>query len=566
MSGRLGETTSLRESLAQNLVAVNFLLLLVGLNVIGISILLIYESPLNLRPWGLFSSLPLLFHLGLGLVIFSFAISLTKIRPVSWLHYTQLVSIILILWGLPILIEKQARFVYSYTIGGWANLYHQGEGKLDPKTTTNYYNWPGVYLVAGSVLNLGVDLEILMLFTPLFFQLLLLPVLNKLFFELSNRNSLRALVSCFIFYMMNWLNQDYFSAQGLAFVLAIIGIWLLLDYPKEESFRTQRIVAIALIGIGIFLTHGLTSVFFLIAIVSQVSYTTLIPILRKFDYSRPSFLIYIFMILLGIILAAGILIAIARLWFGEILDIGISRIKYSNPLRSIEDTLELGFSEDEDRNFKSVLKIFFFILIGILALGGVFRSSASEIFSRNTSINKCFLLLAASILVFLSGLYFKEAIIRATLFSIAPLAYIIQHRWKRKLALPVVFIILFLSAQSHILLHYANEEFDYISKQQVEGVGFLYQDDYFPEGHVFVSFRSLDYFHGPQEFSRTRLSLYTLSKSYGENFAYCVLWLAAAKHLKSHDPTAYQNIMNILSERWNLIYQNGESSVYQSRF
>jgi hypothetical protein len=186
-----------------------------------------------INDWGLLSALPVTFFVAVGLLLVSIAFALTdeELSPLRLgLHA---VALVFVLQGTIALLFPEPNYPWVYKhvgVVGYINLH----GAVNP-TVDIYQNWPGFFAVAAFFTKIaGVG-------SPLAFAKWA-PVYFNLFFCLELAFVLRALpltrrtrwLAVFLFIAANWVGQDYFAPQALAFglSLAVFGIvlkWLRVD-------------------------------------------------------------------------------------------------------------------------------------------------------------------------------------------------------------------------------------------------------------------------------------------------------------------------------------------------
>jgi hypothetical protein len=154
-----------------------------------------------------------------------------------------ILATILVLYGLGVLAEPTMRFATSWQHVGIAD-YIATHGTVDPQIDA-YFNWPGFFILSGflsSVAGLH-DIEPIARAAPLFYNVMYLAPLvaigNALFTD-------RRVVwlGVWVFYVSNWIGQDYFSPQGLAFFLYLVVIAVLLrrfkGFPRARHSGRGR--------------------------------------------------------------------------------------------------------------------------------------------------------------------------------------------------------------------------------------------------------------------------------------------------------------------------------------
>lgn len=196
--------------------------------------------------WGLLPALPLAFFVALALVVASSVIALGR-PTLSPLQLTlHLVALVVVLHGTVALIFPDPIYPWTYKHIGVTN-YINTHGALDASVDI-YQNWPGFFALAAwftSIAGLASPLSFAK-WAPVYFNLLFCLQLAFVVRWLPLRQRERWL-ALFLFAAANWVGQDYFAPQALAFVLclatfAMVLVWLRTDaYPAP--IRLVRRVA-----------------------------------------------------------------------------------------------------------------------------------------------------------------------------------------------------------------------------------------------------------------------------------------------------------------------------------
>lgn len=144
--------------------------------------------------------------------------------PLLLLH---IVILAIVLYATTAFVEPTSRFSITYRHLGYTEYIlrtHQSNTRLDA-----YFNWPGFFILAAFFTQALAVPSLLALtsWAPLFFNLLYLGPLVMIA-RASTRNERVVWLSVLIFYLANWVGQDYFSPQGFNYFLflAIFGILL----------------------------------------------------------------------------------------------------------------------------------------------------------------------------------------------------------------------------------------------------------------------------------------------------------------------------------------------------
>ena len=166
---------------------------------------------------GLASVLPVSYYVALAVVAISFVLALRGRERSPLLAFHMLATIVL-LYGVTLPFEDQPRFNIVYRHAGIID-HFAGGGAVDP-TIDAYFNWPGFFILAEFLLDLaglGSALPIAS-YAPMAFNLLALPALVVIA-KAAVPDWRTAWVGVWIFYLTNWVGQDYLAPQAFAFLL-----------------------------------------------------------------------------------------------------------------------------------------------------------------------------------------------------------------------------------------------------------------------------------------------------------------------------------------------------------
>jgi hypothetical protein len=198
---------------------------------------------------GLVSVLPPGVFAALAIVTVSFCVALTSGRrgsrsdtprvsiPLMLLHVAVL---ILMLYGITMLIEHGVtRFAATYKHVGITD-YIQQTGKVDARIDA-YFNWPGFFIMAAFVSKISgfhstLDLT---LWAPVFFNVLYLGPMVAILRSATGDQRL-VWLGVWLFYVCDWVGQDYFSPQGLDFFLYLVVLAIVLTWFKAPVRWNRR--------------------------------------------------------------------------------------------------------------------------------------------------------------------------------------------------------------------------------------------------------------------------------------------------------------------------------------
>jgi hypothetical protein len=186
---------------------------------------------------GLVSVMPPLLLAGLVLVTFSFSVAVTLRPGTTWLMLVHVLALIVMLFAVTALIEPEPRFSVAWRHAGIIeNLTRTGV--INPAIDA-YFSWPGFFALGAlftQALGLSSALD-LAPWAPLVFNLMYLPAI-LLILRAGSSNGRLVWVGTWLFFIGNWIGQDYFSPQGLDYFLYLLVIGILLTWFRSAPGGT----------------------------------------------------------------------------------------------------------------------------------------------------------------------------------------------------------------------------------------------------------------------------------------------------------------------------------------
>lgn len=227
-------------------------------------------QPFDLGTLGLASTLPPLFYMGLTALLVGFTVALTR-NPSRSVLGAYVVAVTATLHGLSPLVYEYLRFPWAWKHVGIVE-YIQRNGGVDrsAESLSAYHNWPGFFgfdALATDVAGFSSPLSFAH-WAPVFFNLMFLAALYVIFQRFTADHRLIATGLVF-FTIGNWVGQDYFAPQSVAFlfylvIVAILLRWFLTSGRSElgaERRIAERPVAGAILLVviaAVAVTHQLT--------------------------------------------------------------------------------------------------------------------------------------------------------------------------------------------------------------------------------------------------------------------------------------------------------------------
>ena len=264
-------------------------------------------------------------------------------------------------------------------------------------------------------------------------------------------------MAIWIFYIANWIGQNYFSPQSLGFFIYVLMLFLMLKM-KGSGTRSNRRNYIALILFFSFLvfTHVLSSLVLLSCLVVFFA----LKYFRRINFVALSIILFASWTIYG---AATYLQWNLSRFISEAFNVELIY------MTNIEERIA-GF---EARIIVTQIRLTFSAIISILALSGIILTWK---YRKIKSFDKRMLALLTAV-IFLLPLfsYGGELFMRIYLFSLIPLAYFISRNSISKTIFCFLIIFMVVIAPPlHIISHYGNEVVDHVPMSEIRGIEFFY--------------------------------------------------------------------------------------------
>jgi hypothetical protein len=180
----------------------------------------------------------------------------------------QLVTFLALIHAAPAILYGTLRYSWAWKHVGIVD-YILRHGSVDPMINVSpiYQNWPGFFAASALLTQFAGRENLLTIasWAPFVFNLINLIVLR---FALRGLTQDKRLVwlSLWFFFLINWVGQDYFSPQAMAYVLYLACMGLLIRGVTGWT----RITLFALFVTAIAVSHQLTPIMLFIAVTGLV--------------------------------------------------------------------------------------------------------------------------------------------------------------------------------------------------------------------------------------------------------------------------------------------------------
>lgn len=476
--------------------AVAFGIVLLGIAAMSVWYLAVGRVALSgMTDLGLASIVPTWAYVGLIPTAAGFAFALSSPTCPRWLAPALIVLTIVGLYGIAPALEGVARFSPSWRHLGVID-YVVRHGSVNPSLDA-YQNWPGLFIF-GAFLEgaLGVgDLSAVALWAPVMFSLLYLPALYLAFSAVVDDRRV-VWLAILLFYLGDWIGQDYFSPQavGLFFYLVIIAVvlrWLVHpdaalpeghragspfrprgiaariaargEMPADRiGSRARAVLMAAIVAMFLFVvtTHQLTP-FFMIAALG------LLAILGRLPWLGVA-------IVMGVIVAAWVAFAAVAFLVGHYQNVA----GYVGTLaESIAANLTNRLQGSDDHRLMVLLRLGLTGGLWIAAAVGGLRRLAMGRWDVTAAA-----LLIAPLPLFAVQAYGGEMLLRIALFSLPFTALFVALAIVPKreestgfVAAGAIFLLVTVMMVGFVVTRYGNERIESFSRDEVAAVDRLYE-------------------------------------------------------------------------------------------
>ena len=189
---------------------------------------------------GLVSVLPPGTFISLALMTISFSLLVTAAKLNTVMIFIHMAVLVIMLYGITAVIEVIPRFSPSWRHAGIIDYIIRNE-MVNPRIDA-YFNWPGFFIMGALITQIaGLDSSVLFLqWAPVFFQLIYLGPLWMIYTSLTNSRRL-VWFGIWIFYLTNWVGQDYFSPQAMNFFYFLVIVAILVKWFRKNEIILPKI-------------------------------------------------------------------------------------------------------------------------------------------------------------------------------------------------------------------------------------------------------------------------------------------------------------------------------------
>ena len=195
-----------------------------------------YVEPTDLSDVGLVTALPIGCFVALIVITGTFTVLVKDANQHRALLTATLVALIAMIYGAPAVMGEAARFAVTWRhVGVMEHI--RSVGSVDPDIDA-YFNWPG-FFIFGAFLTDAARVNMLAIanWFPVFLNILYILPLWLIFARFTTDERQRWL-ALWLFFLGNWVAQDYLSPQGISFFLYLaVCAAILTVFTKTESVQ-----------------------------------------------------------------------------------------------------------------------------------------------------------------------------------------------------------------------------------------------------------------------------------------------------------------------------------------
>jgi hypothetical protein len=191
---------------------------------------------------GIVSVLPAWSFAAFFILIVSFCLVISRQELNIALLVWHLIVLILFIHGMPIILYGTLRYSWAWKHIGIVD-YISRHGSVDREidTLSAYHNWPGFFALNALVTDItGLKTPVIFaLWAPLFFNLLYLGTLPLILRSFTNDRRV-IWMAVWIFFLTNWIGQDYFAPQAYGYFLYLVILAVCLRWFGVEVSARKR--------------------------------------------------------------------------------------------------------------------------------------------------------------------------------------------------------------------------------------------------------------------------------------------------------------------------------------
>lgn len=447
---------------------------------------------------GLISALPNGVFISLGLLTLSFSLVITSRNFSPTLIFAHVALLVFMLYGITAIVEEVPRFGPSWRHAGVIEYIMRNES-VNPRIDA-YFNWPGFFILGALVTQIaGLSSAVPFLsWAPVFFELLYMGPLFIIYSSLTESKRL-VWLGIWIFYLTNWVGQDYFSPQGMNFFFFLVVLAILIRWFRPSNTMKQWFS-----GSKILTKFPIINRFFEMMFTREVSVTSSINLSQKTFFLLMIVLIYFvsitshqltqFAILISIVLLLifqrisprflpVIMLILSGIWIGYMASaymagrLASMLAVFGRLDTALDSNLVNRMSGSPDHMLVTQIRMVLTLGVWLAAFMGFIRR-----WIQGSMEMSAILLMAAPFPLLIMQTYGGEMLMRIFLFSLPLAAYLAASlifplksdppSWRYTIAIGAVSAVLI---GVFWFTRYGNERMEYFTPSEVAGVQYLYE-------------------------------------------------------------------------------------------
>jgi len=441
----------------------------------------ITQAKLDIGFYGLIHSFPITFFIALGILTIASATLWLSKESHQRLLLLQLLILIASLWLVPLLIgsrpfpgDAHRNLELIDAVVQQSHIFHDW-----------YLFWPGAFILFPIVVKLGaVNLQPIMNMSSFFMQLLyLLPLYVFLRNLLGEARINYCWAGLWIFSLVNWIGEGYFSPQGTAYFLLLV----LLALITTPSFWERKSKSFVLLSLTV-ITFATLSITHLLTSLTGLSILAAICVIKRSKRLAPVVAVCFLLIISWDVIGAGGYMTKQIISEPLVTTAGAPTPSKTVPTPSetvpgiltfdpgflVEQQVAGHLTGNESHIAVVKLRILFSAVLVVLALAGAIFLLVRRKF--HIAIPAVVIALAPVVLFPISGYcYQPHFTLRLYFFLLPPMAYFATNLLdiRRKAAISILCLILIVAVPLHVVSHYGNQAIDYESPSNVAGLNYI---------------------------------------------------------------------------------------------
>ena len=188
----------------------------------------------RMNDYGLVSVLPVRVWAGFAVLMASFVVCWWRADRTRLLLTVHILVLIVMFYGIPSIVGDSPRGPIVYRHAGITE-YLTRTGLVDTRQDA-YFSWPAFFMFLGSIVKIGGLPSALTLATwaTVVVDVLYLPPLLMIMRALT-RDPRLVWGAVLVFYVTNWINQDYLAPQSFTYLFYLAVIALVLHYLRPRT-------------------------------------------------------------------------------------------------------------------------------------------------------------------------------------------------------------------------------------------------------------------------------------------------------------------------------------------